>query len=131
MTYKEEDRGYLTPCWIWQVDINIDGYGWLHVARKTTGAHCFMYEKKHGKIPKGMQLNHLCRVRCCVNPDHLEVVTIKINVQKGKSAKVNAKEACEIRDLFLRTTYKQREIAKLYGISQQQVSDIVINKCWS
>lgn len=131
MNFIIEDRGYLTHCWIFQGSISPDGYGYFHRLRKPFWAHRFMYEEVNGKIPEGKQLDHLCKVRSCVNPNHLEVVTIKINVQRGKSAKISMKEACEIRDLFLRMSFTQREIAKLYGISQQQVSDIVINKCWS
>lgn len=65
-------------CWAWVGAISGDtGYGSFHdaVARKRLGAHRFAYETFRGTIPQGMHLDHLCRVRACVNPDHLEVVT--------------------------------------------------------
>jgi hypothetical protein len=48
-------------------------------------AHRLYYELEKGPIPKGLTLDHLCRVRCCVNPDHLEPVTPVENVMRGES----------------------------------------------
>lgn len=69
-------------CWIW-LGALVCGYGNLMVNGKTIKAHRFSYEQKYGKIPEGMQLDHLCRVRCCVNPNHLETVTQKENINRG------------------------------------------------
>ncbi|ALG85838.1 HNH endonuclease signature motif containing protein [Gordonia phthalatica] len=63
-------------CWIWNRKIRPDGYG-----RKSLGkyvqvpAHRWVYEQCVGPIPDGLELDHLCNVRACVNPDHLEPVT--------------------------------------------------------
>lgn len=77
--WTEEDRGYYTACWIWQGYVNENGYpssgsGW---------AHRELYEMLSGSIPPGLELDHLCRVRCCVNPDHLEPVTHAENLRRG------------------------------------------------
>lgn len=81
--YVEEDRGYTTPCWVWQRFVNPDGYGIKRRGERAIGAHRVYYEAKHGPIPAGLELDHLCRVRCCVNPDHLEPVTKRENILRG------------------------------------------------
>ena len=71
-------------CWIWTAHCNNMGYGMLGVGRNMKLAHRMTYELTYGQIPKGLDLDHLCRVRCCVNPAHLEPVTRLENVRRGK-----------------------------------------------
>ncbi len=77
-------------CWLWRGGTS-NGYGLLHLSkngRKTSvRAHRFAYEAMIGPIPKGLQLDHLCRVRSCVNPKHLEPVTNAENVRRGVIAR--------------------------------------------
>jgi len=70
-------------CWIWMSDLNNGGYGLLKFGRKRELAHRISYREFRGSIPEGLELDHLCRVRCCVNPDHLEPVTKKENVNRS------------------------------------------------
>ena|SRR3990167_8473917 len=70
-------------CWLWTGAITYGGYGVLKIGNTMTTAHRVSYELHKGKIPEGLQLDHLCRVRCCVNPDHLEPVTNKENMRRG------------------------------------------------
>lgn len=79
-------------CWLWMGGIQSEGYGTLRSrTRKGSGyAHRISYVLHKGPIPKGLELDHKCRVRCCVNPDHLEPVTRKINVRRGDAWKRNA-----------------------------------------
>ena len=70
-------------CWEWTATKLHNGYGQFHLNGKTKLAHRISYEIKWGKIPDGLQLDHLCRTRGCVNPDHLEAVTQKVNEQRG------------------------------------------------
>ena len=58
-------------CWIWQAFINPDGYGMFRFDGRMRLAHRFSYLHHVGPIPDGMELDHECRVRSCVNPDHL------------------------------------------------------------
>jgi hypothetical protein len=70
----------LGPCWIWQASLDSDGYGqWRPPRGRTRKAHRFAYEETVGPIPKGMELDHLCRVRSCVRGSHLEPVTGRVN----------------------------------------------------
>lgn len=87
--YKEKMCGFSSPCWIWSLSIKSSGYGQIVRNSPITGkrkhyqAHRYMYELKVGKIPKGMDIDHLCRNRSCVNPDHLQAVPGRINYQRA------------------------------------------------
>lgn len=77
------DKVELSDCWLWIGTTTLEGYGKYSVEKKTVLAHRFAYELLRGKIPKGLTLDHLCRNRNCVNPNHLEPVTQKENVLRG------------------------------------------------
>ncbi len=80
-------------CWLWSGTTNF-GYGifWLQ-GKRFCRAHKFAYELFKGPVPAGLELDHLCRTRCCVNPDHLEPVTTRENTLRGNSfAGVNARK---------------------------------------
>lgn len=72
-------------CWLWAGNLTKLGYGHLNLDGKTKLAHRASYELLCGPIPEGLTLDHLCRVRHCVNPDHLEPVTSAENVLRGYS----------------------------------------------
>lgn len=73
-------------CWLWLGGLRGGGYGQFNPSKgvgKT--AHRWMYEFEKGPVPKGLDLDHKCRVRSCVNPDHLEPVTRSVNCKRGLS----------------------------------------------
>jgi hypothetical protein len=75
-------------CWLWQGFIDKAGYGRLRLGGRTLPvgyAHRISHELFKGPIPEGLHIDHLCRVRICVNPDHLEAVTNLENVRRGAS----------------------------------------------
>jgi hypothetical protein len=73
-------------CWLWVGCILKAGYGQFALpGGKRLYAHRICYEIYKGKIPKGLVLDHLCRVPSCVNPDHLEAVTMKVNILRGET----------------------------------------------
>lgn len=80
--YTVEDRGYDTPCWIC-TSIDLQGYGRMSHLGTQRRAHRVMYMRLVGPIPEGLVLDHLCRVRSCVNPEHLEPVTNEENLKRG------------------------------------------------
>lgn len=90
-------------CWIWFGN-TAEGYGYI----AGRGAHRIAYELYRGPIPAGLQIDHLCRVRSCVNPAHMEPVTIRENLRRGQTiAAANAaKERCPKGHEF--TFYRQR-----------------------
>lgn len=82
-------------CWLWAKSCNQKGYGkvWNKASKKLEMAHRFMYEALVGEIPEGFILDHLCRVRRCINPKHLEPVTNRENILRGEGiAAVNIKK---------------------------------------
>lgn len=79
-----EDNQYPTECWIWLKHKDTSGYGRIYWKEKEIGAHCFSYIFYIGDIPINFEIDHLCRRRDCVNPDHLEAVTKQINIRRGK-----------------------------------------------
>lgn len=70
-------------CWIWTGSVGSNGYGQAAWQRKNRRAHRVFYECFKGPIPEGLVLDHLCRVKRCVNPDHLEAVTQRVNVLRS------------------------------------------------
>lgn len=129
--YKTEDRGYETHCWIWQGYLDKDGYGQHrnHQGR-VCRAHRLFYENAHGQIPLGKQLDHLCRVRNCVRPDHLEVVTGIENTRRGKSTRLSPEDVADIKHLWDLGGLKQHEIGAIFGINQRHVSNIILGVRW-
>jgi hypothetical protein len=70
-------------CWIWKGPLSAKGYGRVSHRGVWLGAHRVIYELIKGSVPKDLQLDHLCRVRHCVNPEHLEPVTNRENGARG------------------------------------------------
>lgn len=84
----------LNECWIWKSVLNNKGYGVFGFDSKKYKAHRFMYEYLIGEIPKELVTDHLCRNRKCVNPEHLEFVTDKVNINRGIGNRQKEKTHC-------------------------------------
>lgn len=83
-------------CWIWNAALNNDGYGIFNFELKCIKAHKFSYIHFKGQVPDGLEIDHKCRVRNCVNPDHLEAVTHAENVRRGDVGKLVGQRKKEI-----------------------------------
>lgn len=125
--YAIEDCGYETPCWVWQRKIT-NGYAYLVRDGKTLRAARYFYEQVRGPIPDGLTIDHLCRNRACVNPDHLEAVTITENIRRRPATKLTDELAGEIRRLS--STMNQAELAERFDVHQSTVSRVLSNETW-
>jgi len=80
-------------CWVWIRAITMHGYGnigWRWPGGRTTmSSHRFFYTKIVGKVPGGLDLDHLCRNRACCNPAHIEPVTTAENLRRGRAFREN------------------------------------------
>jgi hypothetical protein len=97
-------------CWTWTACILQNGYGGVRLKGKLMRAHRVVYELLVGKIPDGLQLDHLCRNRKCVNPAHLEPVTQKENMRRGNGAcAINARKThCKSGHEFTKENTRRR-----------------------
>lgn len=89
--WDKVNRGNPTECWPWVAAKSSTGYGQLCIDGKTRKAHRVAYELQVGPIPVGMQIDHRCFNRCCVNPAHLRAVTHKQNMENHQGARRNSK----------------------------------------
>jgi hypothetical protein len=110
-------------CWVWQRGLNpVSGYGQMSSGEY---AHRTMYRKHKGEIPEGMQIDHLCRVRACINPDHLEVVTRSENARRGlagRHPKVAARRLTDAQVREIRTSKQSnRTLANQYRVSHETI----------
>lgn len=78
--YVDKTSSIVTGCWIWTGSKSRDGYGRV---RRGEVASRWVYQILRGEIREGLELDHLCKNRICVNPDHLEPVTHKENILRG------------------------------------------------
>ena len=132
--YAVMDCGYTTECWIWNGPKR-DGYG-IVSTRKSNGqkttinAHVYFYLKTGKKIPAGMQLDHLCKHRACINPEHVEPVSQVTNARRGRQSKLNIELVRELRKEY--TTYKcgLHCFARDHGISFGTMSDLIHGYSW-
>ena len=101
--FFEKIRVRENGCWEWQAGLWGKGYGQFREStQRRVMAHRFSYELAKGVIPKGKTLDHLCRNRKCVNPEHLEAVPLRENILRGNGAPAqnNRKTHCLRGHLF-------------------------------
>ena len=81
--------GESDDCWLWTASLKPNGYSQFNYNGKNRSGHRVAYELAVGPIPDGLTIDHLCRVRRCVNPCHLEVVTGRENQRRGFAARTH------------------------------------------
>lgn len=96
--WEKVDRGADSDCWPWIANDNGHGYGTFGLGTKSEGmvyAHRFSFELEHGPIPEGLEIDHLCNNRACVNPAHMEVVTHAENMRRLAQRRTHCKRGHE------------------------------------
>lgn len=126
-------------CWEWTWSKATGGYGGFFRDGKSQRAHRVSYEAFVGKIPKGLVIRHACDNPACINPDHLDVGTMKDNALdreargrrdvKGEqigTSKLTEKEVLEIKRSDLSLTF----LSEIYGVGKSNIWLIRTGKSW-
>lgn len=137
-------------CWNWKASLMNSGYGQFLYTRegktKNISAHRMAFQLFKGEIPSGMQVNHTCDNKRCVNPIHLYIGTQSENLydavnrgrhksnnlfgNKNPKTKLNIEDVIKIRESYKSGTASQGALAKKYGVSQANISSIVLRETW-
>lgn len=130
-SYVVEDRGYVTPCWVWK---HAASRGRSYVYDPGRGKHMLAYrlsyEVARGPIPEGLTLDHLCRQTICINPDHLEPVTSRENRRRAGQVKLTEDDVREVRRLLGEATMSHRKLAVQFGVCKATITHINTRRNW-
>jgi len=116
-----------TGCWVWTGQKS-DGYGRVKYRNRFQRVHVLLYREMVGPVPDGLELDHKCRNRSCVNPSHLEPVTNLENHRRSPQAKLDASLIPEIREMAKRMSHGQ--ISAHFGVSRSLISRIIRGERW-
>lgn len=127
-----------TDCWIWTGRLHEGGYGIVSYRGVEVRVHLGLWIAINGPKPDGYDLDHLCRVRPCFNPDHLELTTRKENLNRGSGnkgevngmAKLTEKQVARIK-IALEKDIPGRRIGEFFGVKDSTISNIKHEIIWS
>jgi HNH endonuclease len=134
--YKNGQPKYVIDangCWIWVAAVSDTGYGCASLQtypRSYEQAHRTSWRIHRGPIPEGMDIDHLCRVRACINPEHLEPVAHTVNVRRGKCTKLIQGQVDEMRQMRV-AGIQVKDIAEHFAMSRSHTSRVVRGIWWS
>lgn len=128
--WGEQDRGHETLCWIWTGALSNKGFGTTRWRGKDWKAHRRSWIEARRELVAGLELDHLCGERSCVNPDHLEQIHHAENTRRGRSAKLTPAQVGEIRERYAAGGITQTQLAVEFGVRQTSISNIVREVTW-
>ncbi len=149
MTDKELDRFWAKvdktgECWLWTAGCFKRGYGSFRLNGKMERAHSLSFRLARGDVPKGLVLDHLCRNKRCVRPEHLDPVTQLVNVRRGLvkgqewsrgelcgTSKLTSESVLAIRALHSAGFGTHGELGEMYGVSRVMIGMIVRRRAWA
>src|SRR5215510_8093724 len=124
-----------TGCWVWHKEPSNRGYAvaYLPVHKDKVYVYTTNYIMKYGPPPKGHQLDHTCKNRRCVNPDHLEAVPQVENLRRGYRTRHSMEIARKVRAEYPEASKVRGGVKRLgmkYGMDRTVVGQIVRNEIW-
>lgn len=144
VSWRAEDRGYETPCHIWQGQKSFDGYGLALVVRngkrREFKVHRVVWAKTHGSIPDGLCVLHRCDVPACVNAEHLFLGTRTDNnadkLAKGRQARGERHASAtltehDVRGIRSVVGWQHAQLAPCFNVSPQHIGRIRAREKWS
>lgn len=131
-----QDRGYETPCKIWQKAISA-GYGMISVKGIEFRAHRLAYEAAHGSIPEGYVVHHLCQQKPCIEEPHLSLVTRAEHTKEHDnwgethhSVKLTKDKVRKMRRLHRTGNYTHAALGRMFGVTYQAAARACLRLSW-
>lgn len=118
-----------TGCWNWLIGLNPNGYASVRCNNRTRVIYKWLWEILNGPTPTGLELDHKCRNRRCINPEHLRLVTHAENMRAGAMTKLKHAQVIEIRRL-LAEGVTHRAIAPLFNVEKTAITNISRGHTW-
>jgi len=138
--WKRINKRDENDCWEWVGGKDKDGYGRMMIDRHNYRTHRLTYIETYGSIPEGLIICHRCNNPSCCNPNHLYAGTIRENSQqctkegrrvsgeKHYKTILSDKDILKIRSLYSTGTFSQRELGRMFGVTQAAIWYIINNK---
>lgn len=116
-------------CIEWPHCVTRNGYGQIRRNGQAQYVHRVLYEQYHGPIAKGLVIDHLCGVKACINPLHLEAVTQRENCIRGRRTRMTWEKVRELRQLNIEGV-PINTLSNKFSMSERQVRTIVKGEQW-
>lgn len=129
-SYTVDDRGFETHCWTWAGGRTEAGYAKQTRDSTMQYMHIAYWERENGPVPKGAELDHLCRNRDCIRPSHCEPVTHLENCRRGAKTKLSPDQILDMRRR-VRAGESRASIARSLGVSAGHVCNIINGREWA
>lgn len=116
-----------TGCFVWLLSTNEKGYAKTYRDGKFRKAHVVAWEERNGSVPDGLELDHTCKNRKCINPDHLEPVTHRENLRRSSRMKLSDADVVEIRRRFA-LGESRKSLGRVFKVTAWHISTIISGK---